>query len=61
MSSRYDRADPSLSADYCEGLQPEPRIEVCDHCHGTGEIRTDADGPQDCPMCDSRGYLEVGA
>ncbi len=57
----FDYKDPAMDPDYCDNrsLQPDADL-VCDHCYGHGEIRTDADGPQDCPVCDGRGYVEDG-
>lgn len=54
--SRFDYRDPGVDPLYCDAIST--RIVVCAHCHGTGEIRTDDDGPQDCHLCGGDGYYE---
>lgn len=55
----FDYPDPATDPDYCDNHSEQPDADlVCEHCFGTGEIRTDADGPQDCHECDGRGYYQ---
>lgn len=58
--SRYDYPDPGTDPAYCDGISahPDEDREVCEDCHGTGEL-IDREFPNtwiDCGECQGRGY-----